>query len=112
MIEDYVRNARLIRVVDGDTLDLDIDLGFSTWMKRRVRLLGVNCPETTGDTREAGRAATGFTRIWLSDQTTFQVRTHLDKNDSFGRVLAEVWKGEDSLAAALLQAGHATPCTR
>ena len=108
MIEDYVRNARLIRVIDGDTLCLDIDLGFRTWMRRRVRLLGVNCPELTGESRDVGKAAMEFVINWfMSRPADFQVRTHLDKTDSFGRVLVEICSGEESLEEALLASGNA-----
>ena len=42
----YEYNAKLLRVVDGDTLDASIDLGFDVWVKKRVRLYGINAPES------------------------------------------------------------------
>lgn len=112
MIDDrYIRKARLVRVVDGDTLVVDIDLGFGIWRKaQKLRVLGVNCPETRGATKAAGLAATKFTRDWFATDLDIRVRTELDSRDedSFGRVLAEVWQGERSLGADLLAAGHAT----
>ena len=49
---DYM--ATLVRVIDGDTVDCDIDLGFGVWLKnQRVRLYGINTPETrTKDLKE------------------------------------------------------------
>jgi len=42
----YEYRATLIRVIDGDTIDAMIDLGFNTWIKKRVRLWGINAPES------------------------------------------------------------------
>ena len=56
----YKYNAKLIRVIDGDTIDALIDLGFDVWVKKRIRLYGINTPETrTRDLEEkkAGIAA-------------------------------------------------------
>tara|TARA_R110002020_G_scaffold32729_6_gene100359 strand:- start:781 stop:1116 length:336 start_codon:yes stop_codon:yes gene_type:complete len=56
----YLYDAKLIRVIDGDTVDAKIDLGFDVWVKKRIRLYGINTPETrTRDLEEkkAGIAA-------------------------------------------------------
>ena len=46
MIKPYIYNAIVARVVDGDTVDVDISLGFGVWMKKqRIRLSGVDTPE-------------------------------------------------------------------
>ena len=45
-MELYYYNAKLDRVLDGDTIDAMIDLGFDTWVHKRIRLFGINCPET------------------------------------------------------------------
>ena len=42
----YEYNAKLIRVIDGDTVDAMIDLGFDVWIKKRIRLYGIDAPET------------------------------------------------------------------
>ena len=42
----YIYNIKLDRVVDGDTIDVNIDLGFDVWVKKRVRFSGVNAPES------------------------------------------------------------------
>ena len=43
----YQYNCRIVRVVDGDTVDVDIDLGFDVWLKKqRIRLYGVDTPES------------------------------------------------------------------
>ena len=56
----YEYKAKLVRVIDGDTVDAMIDLGFDVWIKKRVRLYGINTPEVrTRDLEEkkAGIAA-------------------------------------------------------
>ena len=107
MIEDYVRNARLVRVVDGDTCILDIDLGFRIWMTVKVRVLGINCPECKGLTKGAGDTAARFTSQWFFERPEFQVKTYLDKLDSFGRVLAEIRCEDESLAEQQIASGNA-----
>ena len=68
----WVYNAEVLRVVDGDTLDLSIDLGFRTFVKVRCRLYGIDTPEKFGVKKESeeyqrGMAATDFVMGWMSD---------------------------------------------
>ena len=55
--EKYFYDARVLRVVDGDTVDMDVDLGFHTRVKKRVRLYGINAPETRMDHRIRTKSA-------------------------------------------------------
>ena len=63
-------NVRCWRVVDGDTVDVDIDLGFGTWMrKQRIRMYGIDTPESrTRDLEEKkyGPAAKDFLVKWTN----------------------------------------------
>lgn len=56
-MEIYLFKARIDRIVDGDTIDIDIDLGFDVWLhKERVRLIGIDAPETrTKDLEEKAK---------------------------------------------------------
>ena len=54
----YEYNASLLRVVDGDTVDALIDLGFSVWVKKRIRLYKIDAPETR--TRDLEEKEQGF----------------------------------------------------
>ena len=59
----YQYNAKCIRVVDGDTIDAYVDLGFNIWVEKRIRLFGIDTPETrTTDLqeKEKGIAAKNF----------------------------------------------------
>lgn len=96
--------AKLVRVVDGDTIWVDIDLGFRVWYRAEVRLAGINCPESTSDAgRVATRAAEGW---WEQEGPNVTIKT--SKPDKYGRWLAQVVarSGRD-LAADLIAAGHA-----
>lgn len=109
----WAYRARLVRVIDGDTLDVTIDQGLHTHRTERLRLLGVNTPEVKGATRPAGLAAAGYVTSWLGAvpagaEWPLIVRTA--KSDTFGRWLATVWRSSDGacLNEALLTSGHAT----
>ena len=106
----YEYNASVIRVVDGDSIEVMIDQGFRQWRRERVRVLGVDCPEKTGDTKPAGLAAKEFTQAWCDARGgMIRIQTIMDPNDSFGRVLASVYDRADSretLTNALIAAGH------
>jgi len=92
--EKYVYDAYVVRVVDGDTLVLDIDLGLRVWSRgQHVRLLGINMPERV---TTLGILATSQ----LSDLVyarTVLLRTAKDRDDKYGRLLATVWVGETNV---------------
>ena len=59
MIRDqYIRRAKIVRLVDGDTCVLDFDMGMSITVRATVRLFGINTPEVRGPEKVAGHAAT------------------------------------------------------
>ena len=97
----YIYKAELIRVVDGDTVDLVIDLGFDTSRKERFRLYGVDAPEM--NTKEGKEA-----KAWLEDAIrppepiyvqTIQLETKA-KRDKYGRFLAVLYGFEPVLSSA------------
>lgn len=59
----YRYRARCLRIIDADTLDVEVDLGFRTHIRTPLRLLGLNAPERT---TEAGRSAIGWVALWMS----------------------------------------------
>lgn len=86
----YHYTAKLVRVIDGDSLVLDIDLGFSTYTLRHVRLIGINAPELRTRNpieKQAGHAAKAHIEKLLTGRLTVTSR-QLDK---FGRVLGVVF---------------------
>jgi micrococcal nuclease len=88
----YIYKAELIRVVDGDTVDLIIDLGFDTQRKERFRLYGVDAPEmNTAEGKEAKAWLIGilgpYGAIYVQ---TLQLSTKA-KRDKYGRFLAVLY---------------------
>jgi len=87
----YEYRTKVSRVVDGDTVDVDIDLGFGVWMKKeRIRLLGIDTPESrTRDKEEKkyGLAAKEFLKKALG--TSPILKTTKDGKGKFGRILGE-----------------------
>ena len=94
----YYYNAEVKKVIDGDTFDILIDLGFDTFRKGRVRLYGVNTPESRTknvEEKQKGLAAKEFTDQWITAAGhKIKVETILDKNEKYGRILAKVWNEE------------------
>ena len=87
----YEYNAVVDRVVDGDTIDVNIDLGFQIWHKARVRMLGIDTPESR--TRNKAEKALGLaSKQRLKDMLKGQkVKIACSKEKGkFGRVLATV----------------------
>ena len=111
-IEKHNYSAKLLRVVDGDTCDAMIDLGFDTWVKKRIRFKGVDCWESRTrdlDEKKKGLAAKAYTKELLenSDEGKFVLKSYgLGK---YGRVLADLFvKGhEQSVNQLLIENGHA-----
>lgn len=91
----YFYSAEVKKIIDGDTLDIVIDLGFDTLRKCRVRLYGVNTPESRTsniEEKKLGLAAKEFTEQWISNLgAKIKIQTILDKNEKYGRILAMVW---------------------
>lgn len=99
--------AKVRRVIDGDTIVLDIDRGQSIWsIGVRVRLVGIDCPEINSD---AGLAAMQFVSAMIPPGSPCYVQTH--SFDDFGRWLGTVWAGEAerSLNQVLIESNHAIP---
>jgi micrococcal nuclease len=92
----YEYNCEILRVVDGDTVDVSIDLGFDISYKSRVRLYGIDTPESR--TRDKDEKARGLmSKEYLIDELSkgqVVIKTHKDKKGKFGRVLGEMYVGD------------------
>ena len=92
----YEYRCKVVKIIDGDTVDVDIDLGFGVWMhKERVRLFGIDTPESrTRDLEEKkyGLAAKKVLTNMLDDDGGIILKTHKDKTGKFGRILGELWR--------------------
>lgn len=87
---DY-RVKKLLNVVDGDTIDVDIDLGFDISLSKRVRLAGIDTPESrTSDKFEKslGIEAKEYLKKHLKDAQEVVIKTELpDSSEKYGRIL-------------------------
>ena len=100
----YTYNVLVERVVDGDTVDINIDLGFKIWSKQRVRLAGIDTAETS---TPLGKATKALLKGALEGKL---VRMRFDKPDKYGRYLAAVWITSDlSVNDQLVVLGAAKP---
>jgi micrococcal nuclease len=84
-------NCKIVKIVDGDTVDVDIDLGFGVWLRNeRVRLYGIDTPESrTRDKVEKvfGKYAAAYLKAHLGKESV--LRTKKDGKGKFGRILGE-----------------------
>ena len=87
----YEYRVKIVRVVDGDTVDVDIDLGFGVWLKKqRIRLYGIDTPESRTrdlDEKRYGLMAKKFLTEQIKDGAI--LKTRLDKKGKYGRILGE-----------------------
>lgn len=97
-MELFFYKAEVKKVVDGDTIDVLIDVGFSMHYAGRVRLYGINTPEsrtTNLEEKKAGLAAKEFVEQWIaSNNNIVYLKTIKDKNEKYGRILAEIYNKE------------------
>lgn len=117
---NYIYKGYVTKIVDGDTFDITIDLGFTITTKQRLRLLGseigINAYEKNSknpEEKQLALAAMEFTKTKVLNKYVF-IRTQ--KSDSFGRYLAEVFYIEEdqyfNLGNELLRNGLAIPYKR
>ena len=98
----------VVKVVDGDTVDLNIDLGFNLTKKERVRLAGIDTPESrTRDLKEKelGIEAKEFLERRLSDGENLKVKT--EKDGKYGRMLGWIYISETNINKEMVQRGYA-----
>ncbi len=99
------------RIVDGDTIDISIDLGFDLTKKERVRLAGIDTPEKRTKNqkeKEMGYQATEFLEMHLMEATKLTVRT--EKDGKFGRMLGWLYKTDEdttSINQIMIDKGYA-----
>jgi endonuclease YncB( thermonuclease family) len=101
---NFVYKCRIIRVVDGDTVDAEIDLGFNMRNVDRVRLVGIDTPESR--TRNLREKQLGLdSKKFLKDTIRLQkepIRIHTTKEGKFGRILGTLYGDNDTNINELL----------
>ena len=100
--DQFVRHATLKRVIDGDTLLVDLDLGWTLRTTEYIRLIGVDTPEPRGAEAPAGKFVTRQLQAFIGDETSLIIHSHNFRLGKFGRTLATVWVNDVSLNEWLL----------
>jgi len=103
----YTYSAQVTSVYDGDTLTVDIDLGFSIVLRKQtVRLVRINTPELRGSTQEKGLAARDALRSRVLGKPVI-LKTIKDSREKYGRWLGEVWVDGECINDWMLSEGLA-----
>lgn len=119
----YEYAAKVIKIVDGDTVDLHIDLGLETFVATRVRLYGINAPDYKEGVDLKSAATHHLTSLlalpgseWMyQPYYALTVRTIKDKKEKYGRYLAQIWLSHQnpdtnlSINEVMVKDGFAVP---
>jgi micrococcal nuclease len=108
----YQYQATITKVIDGDTVRADIDLGFHTWRRDEVlRLWGVNAPEMKGPEAKAGKKSKDALASRILGKT-LEICTLKDEQEKYGRYLVKVYVGDELVNDWLVKTGLAKPYMR
>lgn len=102
----YEYKCNITRVVDGDTVDAEIDCGFDIIFKSRIRLYGIDTPESRTrdlDEKARGKLASQFIKDKISEAKLVKVKTKLDKKGKFGRVLGSIIADDEDLNESMVK---------
>ena len=112
----YEYRCKVNKIVDGDTVDIDIDLGFGVWLKdERVRIMGIDTPESrTSDKVEKvfGLAAKHRLEELLGETSVLKTQVSKDGEDmkgKFGRILGDFEVGDKRVTDIMIEEGHCVP---
>lgn len=100
--------TKIIKIVDGDTVDVILDLGFDMYKKERIRLVGIDTPESRTrdlEEKEMGLEAKEFLERRMNDCENLWVRT--EKDGKYGRMLGEIWCGVTNINEEMVSRGYA-----
>jgi micrococcal nuclease len=107
----YYYEVEVLRVVDGDTVDVRIDLGFNVWHKCRVRMVGINAPESRTkdlEEKEKGLAAKEWLKLRLFGVgDIYSVELQSQGTGKYGRVLGEFYIDGTNINQEMVEVGHA-----
>ena len=99
-MEPFFYKAKCKRVIDGDTIEMEIDLGFHIILNEKFRLARINAPEITGEETPRGEVTKKFLEEILTDK---EVIVKSIKTEKFGRWLAEIWIFGENLNDLLVE---------
>jgi micrococcal nuclease len=103
----YEYRALVRKVYDGDTITVDIDLGFDVILKnQRIRLLGIDTPEIRGEEREKGLISRNALRERIGNKWV-TIKTKQDKKGKYGRWLGTIYIEQENINIWLISEGYA-----
>ena len=112
----YEYRVHILKIVDGDTVDVDIDLGFGIWLRNeRVRIMGIDTPESrTRDKVEKvfGLAAKKRLKELLGKTAILQTQVSKSGEDlkgKFGRILGDFVTGDSTVTKIMIDEGYCVP---
>ena len=100
----YQYKARITEIIDGDTFEASVDLGFQVYFRERFRLLNYAAPEAKGPEKSLGLLAK--TKLEELLPIGLEVTMTSKRMEKYGRWLAEVVYGETTLSAYLIKLGY------
>jgi micrococcal nuclease len=108
----YHYRAVVIDVYDGDTVTVDLDLGFHVWKRgEKIRLAHIDAPELKGESQAEGKAAGDFLRDLVLNKNviiqTIKSSSGSDKQEKYGRYLGIIWLDGVNVNDLLVNKGHA-----
>lgn len=101
--------TEVVKIIDGDTIDVLIDVGFNILRRERIRLNRIDTPESNskdGKEKLLAMEAKEYLAIWLVNQNSLKIKT--SKDDKYGRILGEIF-GDDGICinTLLVEKGYA-----
>jgi len=109
MYDPYIYVCEIVKVVDGDTIDCAVSLGFDVSVRQRIRLYGVDAPESRTrdlEQKKYGKASKRFVKDFLSsDQILLKTR----EKGKYGRYLGDFCVADKWLCDEMIKAHHAVP---
>ena len=109
MYDPYIYICEIVKVVDGDTIDCAVSLGFDVSVRQRIRLYGLDAPESRTrdlEQKKYGKASKKFVKEFLdSDYILLKTR----EKGKYGRYLGDFCVGDKWLCDELIKAHHAVP---
>lgn len=104
---EFKYSATIKEIYDGDTVTIDLDLGFYVHLhNQKFRLLYVDAPEIKGPTKDLGILSRDALRNKVLGKEVM-IKTFKDNKDKYGRWLCEIWLGEENINQWLIDEGYA-----
>lgn len=109
--EPFTYSATVVEIYDGDTVTLDVDLGFNIRFKNKFRLYGIDAWEVRGEERERGLVARDWLRQVFPVDSVLFIKTEKDQTGKYGRYLVTMYRktpqGFVNINKELVRLGHA-----